>query len=222
MYGKNALTNGKVTIINNAINIEKFKFNKEKREQLRKELGIENCFVIGHVGRFVKTKNHEFLIDVFNEVLKQRNNAKLLLIGDVNLKSLIEAKVKNLGIEKAVIFLGVRNDVADLYNAMDVFVLPSLYEGLPVVGVEAQTNGLPFICSDRVTNEILLTDNIRLLSLQQYKTEWCDAILNAERKKIANKKDSLLKNFDIKSESKKLEALYLSFIRRYYEKYYRK
>lgn len=222
MYGKNALTNGKVTIINNAINIEKFKFNKEKREQLRKELGIENCFVIGHVGRFVKTKNHEFLIDVFNEVLKQRNNAKLLLIGDGNLKSLIEAKVKNLGIEKAVIFLGVRNDVADLYNAMDVFVLPSLYEGLPVVGVEAQTNGLPFICSDRVTNEILLTDNIRLLSLQQYKTEWCDAILNAERKKIANKKDSLLKNFDIKSESKKLEALYLSFIRRYYEKYYRK
>lgn len=209
MYGKNAVTNGKVTIINNAIDLEKFKFNKEKKEQLRKELGIENCFVIGHVGRFVKTKNHEFLIDVFNEVLKQRNNAKLLLIGDGNLKSLIEAKVKNLGIEKAVIFLGVRNDVADLYNAMDVFVLPSLYEGLPVVGVEAQTNGLPFICSDRVTNEILLTDNIRLLSLQQYKTEWCDAILNAEREEFAQHKDSLLENFDIKNESKKLEKKYL-------------
>lgn len=222
MYGKNAVINGKVTIINNAIDLEKFKFNKEKRERLRKKLGLENCFAIGHVGRFVKTKNHEFLIDVFNEVLKQRNNAKLLLIGDGNLKSLIEAKVKNLGIEKAVIFLGVRNDVADLYNAMDVFVLPSLYEGLPVVGVEAQTNGLPFICSDRVTNEILLTDNIRLLSLQQYKTEWCDAILNAERKEIENNKDGLFKNFDIKNESKKLEALYLSFIRRYYEKYYRK
>lgn len=211
MYGKNAVINGKVTIINNAIDLEKFKFNKEKRERLRKKLGLENCFAIGHVGRFVKTKNHEFLIDVFNEVLKQRNNAKLLLIGDGNLKSLIEAKVKNLGIEKAVIFLGVRNDVADLYNAMDVFVLPSLYEGLPVVGVEAQTNGLPFICSDRVTNEILLTDNIRLLSLQQYKTEWCDAILNAERKEIENNKDGLFKNFDIKNESRKLEELYLGW-----------
>lgn len=222
MYGKNAVINGKVTIINNAIDLEKFKFNREKRERLRIKLGLENCFVIGHVGRFVKTKNHEFLIEIFNKVLKQNNNAKLLLVGDGNLKSLIEVKVKNLGIEKAVIFLGVRKDVADLYNVMDVFVLPSLYEGLPVVGVEVQANSLPFICSDKVTNEILLTDNIRLLSLQQYKTEWCDAILNAERKEIENNKDGLFKNFDIKNESKKLEALYLSFIRRYYEKYYRK
>ena len=211
MYGKNAVINSKITIINNAINLEKFKFNKEKREKLRKELGLENCFVIGHVGRFMKQKNHEFLIDIFNEVLEKKENAKLLLIGDGKLRTQMETKVKNLGIEKAVIFLGVRNDVADLYNAMDVFVLPSLYEGLPVVGVEVQANSLPFICSDKVTNEILLTDNIRLLSLQQYKTEWCNAILNAERKKIANKKDSLLKNFDIKSQSRKLEKLYLKF-----------
>ena len=210
MYGKIAVINGKVTIINNAIDLEKFKFNREIRKQLRKELGLENCFVIGHVGRFVKTKNHEFLIEVFNEVLKQKETARLLIIGDGKLKLQIEEKVKKLGIKSAVMFLGNRNDVADLYNAMDVFVLPSLYEGLPVVGVEVQANSLPFICSDKVTNEILLTDNIRLLSLQQYKTEWCNAILNAERKKIANKKDSLLKNFDIKSESKKLEELYLS------------
>ena len=211
MYGKNAIINSKITIINNAIDLEKFKFNKEKRERLRKELGLENSFVIGHVGRFMKQKNHEFLIDIFNEVLKQKNNAKLLLIGDGNLKSLIEAKVQNLGIEKAVIFLGNRNDVADLYNAMDVFILPSLYEGLPVVGVEVQANGLPFICSDKVTDEILLTDNIKLLSLRQRKTEWCDAILNTERKEIVNNEDILLKNFDIKSESRKLENLYLKF-----------
>lgn len=209
MYGKNAVINGRVTIINNAINLEKFKFNKEKREGLRKEFCLENCFVIGHVGRFMKQKNHEFLIEIFNEVLKQKNNAKLLLIGDGNLKSLIEAKVQNLGIEKAVIFLGVRNDVADLYNAMDVFILPSLYEGLPVVGVEVQANGLPFICSDKVTDEILLTDNIKLLSLRQPKTEWCDAILNTERKEVINIEKTLLKNFDIKNESKKLKNLYL-------------
>lgn len=211
MYGRNALTNGKVTIINNAINLKKFKFNKEKREQLRKELCLEKCFVIGHVGRFMKQKNHEFLIDIFNEVLKQKENTRLLLIGDGKLKLQIEEKVKKLGIEKAVIFLGNRNDVPDLYNAMDVFVLPSLYEGLPVVGVEVQANGLSFICSDKVTDEILLTDNIKLLSLQQSKIEWCDAILNAERKEIANNEDRLLKNFDIKSESRKLEKLYLKF-----------
>lgn len=211
MYGKNAVINGRVTIINNAINLEKFKFNKEKREGLRKEFCLENCFVIGHVGRFMKQKNHEFLIDIFNEVLKQKKNARLLLIGDGKLKLQIEEKVKNLGIEKAVIFLGNRSDVADLYNAMDVFVLPSLYEGLPVVGVEVQANALPFICSDKVTDEILLTDNIKLLSLQQSKFEWCDAILHAERNKVVDKENSLLKNFDIKNESRKLEELYLDF-----------
>ncbi len=222
MYGKNAVTNAKVTIINNAIDLEKFKFNKEKREKLRKKLGIENCFVIGHVGRFVKTKNHEFLIEIFNEILKQKNNVKLLLIGDGNLKSLIEAKVQNLGIEKAVIFLGVRNDVADLYNVMDVFVFPSFYEGLGMVVIEAQVNGLSVVTSDGVSEETVVTDNIKFLSLQKVRDEWLDVIINAERKEIENNKDGLLKNFDIKSESKKLEALYLSFIRRYYEKYYRK
>ena len=94
---------------------------------------------------------------------------------------------------------------------MEVFVLPSLYEGLPVVGVEVQTNGLAFICSDKVTDEILLTDNIKLLSLQQSKIEWCDAILNAERKEVLNNENSLLKNFDIKNESRKLEELYLGW-----------
>ena len=134
-----------------------------------------------------------------------------MLIGDGKLKLQIEEKVKKLGIKSAVMFLGNRNDVADLYNAMDVFVLPSLYEGLPVVGVEVQANALPFICSDKVTDEILLTDNIKLLSLQQSKIEWCDAILNAERKEVLNNENSLLKNFDIKNESRKLEELYLGW-----------
>lgn len=211
MYGKNAVTNGKVTIINNAINLEKFKFNKEKREKLRKELSLENCFVIGHVGRFMKQKNHEFLIDVFYEVLKQKENARLLLIGDGKLKLQIEAKVKNLGIEKAVKFLGVRNDVADLYNTMDVFVLPSLYEGLPVVGVEVQANGLPFICSDKVTEEIILVKNIKRLSLKNKHRVWAEEILKAKRKYIVSN-ECRLKCFDIYSESKRLKELYLDIM----------
>ena len=211
MYGKNAVINGRVTIINNAINLEKFKFNKEKREGLRKELGVENCFVIGHVGRFMKQKNHEFLIEIFNEVLKQKENAKLLLIGDGKLKLQIEEKIKNLGIEKDVTFLGVRNDVADLYNIMDIFVFPSFYEGLGMVVIEAQVNGLAVITSEAVPKEAKVTKNIRFLNLRQPKTEWCNAILKAERKEIVNNEDILLKNFDIKSESRKLEHLYLKF-----------
>lgn len=211
MYGKNAVINAKVTIINNAIDIEKFKFNKEKRELLRKEFCLENCFVIGHVGRFMKQKNHEFLIDIFNEVLKQKENARLLLIGDGKLKLQIEEKVKKLGIKSAVMFLGNRNDVADLYNVMDIFVFPSFYEGLGMVVIEAQVNGLPVVTSDAVPKEAKVTKNIRFLNLRQPKTEWCNAILKAERKEIVNNEDILLKNFDIKSESRKLEKLYLKF-----------
>ena len=212
MYGKNTVTNGKITIINNDIDLEKFKFNKEKREKLRKKLGIENCFVIGHVGRFVKTKNHEFLIEIFNEVLKQKSNAKLLLIGDGNLKSLIEAKVQNLGIEKAVIFLGVRNDVADLYNVMDVFVFPSLYEGLGMAVIEAQVNSLPTIVSIAIPAEAKISEYIKFISLQQPLKDWLNEVENAKRKEL-NISDELLKKFDIREESKKLENLYLKLIK---------
>ena len=212
MYGKKAVKDNKITIINNAIDLDKFKFDKEKREKFIKEFALKDCFVIGHVGRFMKQKNHEFLIDIFYEVIKRKENARLLLIGDGKLRSQIEAKVKELGISNKVIFLGNRNDVADLYNAMDVFVLPSLYEGLPVVGVEAQANGLSFICSTEVTKEILLTDNIKLISLQQPLKDWCNEIENDRRKEF-NTNDELLKKFDIKQESKKLENLYLKLIK---------
>ena len=212
MYGENAVTNGKVTIINNAIDLEKFKFNKEKRELIRKKLGLENCFVIGHVGRFMKQKNHEFLIDIFNEVLKQKENARLLLIGDGNLKSLIEAKVQNLGIEKAVIFLGVRNDIADLYNVMDVFVFPSFYEGLGMVVIEAQVNGLPTIVSIAIPAEAKISEYIKFISLQQPLKDWLNEVENAKRKEL-NISDELLKKFDIREESKKLENLYLKLIK---------
>lgn len=214
MYGKKAIEDNKITIINNAIDLDRFKFDKEKREKIRKELGLENCFVIGHVGRFMKQKNHEFLIDIFNEIIKRKENARLLLIGDGKLRPQIESKAKELGISNKLIFLGNRNDVADLYNVMDIFVLPSLYEGLPVVGVEVQANGLPFICSTEVTKEILLTNNIKLISLQQPLKDWLNKIENAKRKEL-NINDELLKKFDIKQESRKLENLYLKLIKEF-------
>ena len=192
--------------INNAIDLKQFKFNEQMRIKLRKELGLENCFVIGHVGRFMQQKNHCFLIDIFNELLQHKQDARLLLIGDGPLKSTVEEKVKKLELTEKVIFLGVRTDVACLYNAMDVFVLPSLYEGLPVVGVEVQANGLPFLCSDKVTKEILISQNISLYSLNKTAFDWSNKIMEiACLERIC---ELLNSNFDINVESKKMENNY--------------
>lgn len=209
MYGKRAVENGRVTVINNAIDLDKFAFNQVKRDELRKEFGLEGKFVVGHVGRFMKQKNHEFLIDVFAEVIKQKENAILLLIGDGPLTRFIKDKVDKLNLTDKVIFLGVRNDVADLYNVMDVFVLTSFYEGLPVVGVECQANGLPFICSDNVTKEIVLSKAIELLSLNSSKEQWAEkAIKVGVKGRIQTRIDIEKIGFDIKVVSKTLEICY--------------
>lgn len=209
MYGKTELKSGNVTIINNAIDLKRFAFNSVKREQLRKQFAMEDNFIIGHVGRFVQTKNHIFLVDIFAEVLKSITNAKLLLIGDGPLKKQVEDKIDKLGLKDKVIFTGVRSDVAELYNAMDVFVLPSLYEGLPVVGVEVQANGLPFICSSNVTKEILITDRVELMDLSSGKKAWKEVICQYFGQ-IRCKVDVDIVNsgFDITVEVKKLENLY--------------
>ena len=210
MYGKKAVEDNKIKIINNAIDLDKFKFDKEKREKFIKEFALKDCFVIGHVGRFMKQKNHEFLIDIFYKVIKRKENARLLLIGDGKLRPQIESKVKELGISNKVIFLGNRNDVADLYNVMDIFIFPSLYEGLGMVAIEAQVNSLPTIVSTEIPIEAKISENIKFISLQQPLKDWLNEIENAKRKEL-NINDELLKKFDIKQESKKLENLYLDF-----------
>ena len=209
MYGKQAVADGRVTIINNAIDLKQFAFDEVKRNKLRKELGLQDCFVIGHVGRFMKQKNHDFLVDIFAEVVKKQDNAKLLLIGDGPLREQIENKVKTLGLNEKVIFTGVRSDVADLYNAMDVFVLPSFYEGLPVVGVEVQANGLPFLCSSNVTKEILISDRIGLVELEKCAKAWAEKILAfSEKKRIVASNDISQSGFDIEVEAEKMEKRY--------------
>ena len=209
MYGKQAVADGRVTIINNAIDLKQFAFDEVKRNKLRKELGLQDCFVIGHVGRFMKQKNHDFLVDIFAEVVKKQDNAKLLLIGDGPLREQIENKVKTLGLNEKVIFTGVRSDVADLYNAMDVFVLPSFYEGLPVVGVEVQANGLPFLCSSNVTKEILISDRIGLVELEKGAKAWAEKILAfSEKKRIVASNDISQSGFDIEVEAEKMEKRY--------------
>ena len=148
LYGKRRMNKGEIFILHNAIDSEKFQFDPIKRERIKLELKSQDKLVIGHVGRFERQKNHEFLIKVFAEYQKQRNDSVLVLIGDGSLRKKVEMQVRNLGLEESVLFLGQRDDVADLYQGMDLFILPSRYEGVGVVLLEAQLAGLPCIASD--------------------------------------------------------------------------
>lgn len=207
MYGKKAVQSGKITIIPNAIDLEKFAFNPDKRNLLRQKLGLENEFVLGHIGRFVYQKNHSFLIDVFAEVARVKPEARLMLIGDGELRKTIEEKVANLCLQDKVLFLGNRNDVADLYNAMDIFLLPSHYEGLPVVGVEAQANGLKCIMSDQVTEECRLTNNIYFINLHREIKKWVFEIVREKKEHDREAIEKVKKaGFDIQESAGKFNS----------------
>lgn len=217
MYGENLVNIGKVQIINNAINLAKFEFNENKRLFFRQQFNINhNDFVIGHVGRFVYVKNHEFLIDIFDKFHKTHNNSKLLLIGDGPLKKDIEQKVISLGISDSVIFGGMRNNVFDLYSVMDVLLLPSFSEGFSVVGLEAQANDLPVIVSDAVTKELFITNLISSEMLSSPVETW---LMDLET--VYYKKDESRDNtreamnsagFDIEKESIKLVNMYKNLL----------
>jgi len=197
-------------VMNNAINTKSFVFSQEKRDDLRNELGIGNKFVVGNVGRLSYQKNHEFLIMVFSEVKKMREESVLLLVGRGELEGDVKVQVKSLGLEKDVIFLGVRNDVHDLLNAMDVFVLPSRFEGLPVVMVEVQANGLPIVASNTITDEIKLADNVYYMPLSESPVAWAQHIIACDGKRIRNGVDILVQNgYDIDVEAKKMQKKYL-------------
>lgn len=211
LFGEKAFKNNKIKIINNAIDLEKFKFNKEKRNEIRKEIGLdEDTLLVGHIGRFVAQKNHEFLIDVFDEIHRRKQNSKLILIGQGNLKQKIKQKIKELEIEEYVIFTGQISNVNDYYNAIDVFLLPSLYEGLPVVGIEAQANGLLCEFSTDMTKETKVLNTTKFISLKETAKKWAEIILedykNFKRKDIFE--EMTQNNFNIIEEAKKLEEYY--------------
>lgn len=163
-----------IRIIKNAIDIQKYSFNQDVRMQVRNKLGLDNCFVIGHVGRFAYQKNHEFLIKVFADIYRRNNKARLILIGEGAGMPVIKDMVHDLKLESAVYFLGWQDNVSELLSAMDLFVLPSRLEGLPVVLVEAQASGVRCIISDCITDEVCITDNVDRLPLDE--DEWIRTI----------------------------------------------
>lgn len=215
MYTDKIIKSNKFYILNNAIDLNKFTFNKEKRNEIRQKLNIkENELIIGHVGRFVPIKNHKFIIDLFNNISNKNSNTKLLLVGDGVLLEEMKSYVQTLGLMEKVIFLGNRRDTYDLYQAMDIFVLPSFHEGLPIVGVEAQASGLPCVFSTSVTKEAKILDESCFVSLDETIDIWSDKILNMLKNTKRNTQlDKITKSgFDIKHETKRLENMYNVFV----------
>lgn len=211
LFGNKEYDNGNVYLLNNAIDLDKFKYDEKLRKEKRKELNIkEDTLVIGHVGRFVEQKNHRFLIDIFNEIHKKNDSAILLLAGQGPLQKEIKNKTHELGLESKVKFLGQINDTYKLYQALDIFVLPSLYEGLPVVGVEAQATGLLCELSNDMTKETKVLDTTRFISLNTSAEEWATIILDdySKFKRHDTTSEITKNNFNIKTEAKKLEEKY--------------
>ena len=208
LFGNKTFNRGEVKIIHNAINIDKFKFDEVARKKLRKELGIkDSTIVIGHVGRFVQQKNHTFLVDVFKEYHKKNPDSKLLLVGSGPLEDEIKKKVERLGLKDSVLFLGQRDDINKLYSVMDIFCLPSLYEGLPVVGVESQAAGLPIIFSNGVSHEAIISKNAKIVPTQEtgaYIKKMDEITQENKQRALA----SINENMSIKNEAPKLEAIY--------------
>lgn len=206
----------KVVIINNGIDTERFKFNLVKRNEIRKELKLEKNFVLGHVGRMSYQKNHEFLIEIFKEVKKNIPESKLLLIGIGPLENKLKEKVKRLNLEDSVLFLGIKNNVKDYLQAMDLFLLPSHFEGLPIVGIEAQTSGLFSIFSNVISREIQVTNLCKFISLED-KKKWVETIKVEKENILFHKRDNYfleVKNndYDVKESTEKLMMLYINLI----------
>ena len=197
--------------MNNAIDTQRFAFDLSTRAGIRKVFGYADELVIGHVGRFDAAKNQSFLLDVFSEIVKREPNAKLLLVGDGPLRKQIETKVAALGLSDRVIFTGVRSDVADLMQAMDILVFPSKNEGLPVTLVEAQAAGLPCVISDSIPKDAVITKNlVTTLSLQDSPEKWAEHVLSRKQEARSDHSEEVkAAGFDIRETAKWLEEFYL-------------
>ncbi len=208
-YGEKTVQRGNFCVLKNAFDVKKYEFSEDIRNSKRKELGLENEFVVGHVGRFNEVKNHTFLLKVFKSYTDTNENAVLLLAGDGELRNKIEEEAKALNIYDKIRFLGVRKDVNELLMAMDVFVFPSLYEGLGIVIMEAQATGLKCVISDNIPSEVNCTDLIIRKGLKETSDKWAQAISkdNYDRKKY--NKELIDCGYNIDDTAKWLEDFYL-------------
>ncbi len=218
LYGNKFYNSGKVKIINNAIDLDKFKFNEKYRKKFREEINCTDEILIGNVARLSKQKNQLYSLKIIKKLLEEKVNAKLVLVGSGEDEKLLKKEAKKLGVDSNTLFLGIRSDVNKLLSGLDVFILPSLYEGLPVVLAEVQASGLNCLVSNTVTDEIKVTNNIKYLPLEEDCNNWVNYIKKLLKKekydRLANYKKMKNGKYDIKSQSEKLYNLYYKKCRR--------
>ncbi|WP_404987675.1 glycosyltransferase family 1 protein [Clostridium culturomicium] len=210
-FGKKVVEKEDFTLIPNAIEVDRFIFNTAIRNKIREMYCLEGKRVIGHVGRFMAQKNHAFVLEVFAEIYKKDKDMCLVLLGDGELFSEMKQKAVNLSIEEAVKFIGNVSNVNEWYQAFDLFILPSIWEGLPVVGVEAQTSDLPCIFSSSITKEIAITDKTKFIDLNEPIDTWVTEIQKSLTNTIRKNNEALITKcgYNIKNEAKKLEERYI-------------
>jgi len=211
LFGKKACEKDNYIFLPNAIDTEKYRFSGETAAECRKKWGLEGKFVLGHVGRFHEAKNHMFLLQVFAGVAARREDAMLLLVGDGELREEIVREIDRLGIGDRVILTGIRDDVPRLMQAMDLFVFPSLWEGLPVTVVEAQAAGLPCLISDRITTDVDVSELVKRLPIGNADA-WTEAVLNTDCKRSDVISEIRQAGFDVKETAERLTDFYISSI----------
>ena len=211
-FGKKTYEKGKIDIFKTVINAEENAFNLELRNATRKAFGWDDTTVHGFIGRYVDQKNPLFLIDIFNEIAKIQDNAILVMIGFGELEEEMMGKVKSYGIEDRVVNLGRRDDIKQFYNSFDTFLLPSLYEGMPVVGIEAQCAGLPIFFSKNITEETTASDLAHYISLESPAEEWAKESVNIMKNNQSDRanayKQVIASGFDSKNEAMRLQKYY--------------
>lgn len=214
MYGERALKQKNYKVIPNAIDLRRFVFQPQKRKELRERMKLTECLVIGHVGRFSEDKNHKFLVDIFSEIFKNNKNARLLLVGDGELKKKIQSYCSSLSIGNAVLMTGTQINTEDYYQVMDVFAFPSLWAGFPMSVVEAQAVGLPCYVSDMVTREVGLSDLVTYLPIDKGPKLWADYILKQPNIRLDVQETISALGFDVHETAKKLMEFYSTLEKR--------
>ena len=210
--------NTEFSVLHNAVRTDAFLFDSNARAEIRNELGIDGKFVLGHIGRFSLPKNHDFLLDIFSEVKKRRPDSVLLLVGEGTLEAKVREKVRQLELDDSVLFIGRQMDIGRWLSAMDLFVLPSLYEGLGLVLVEAQCNGLFCVVSQEAYNEEvnIYADKLSVLPLCCGAEAWAEQILKKTAGAIDRGVDRVImqdRGYDMKTEIAKLEEIYCQAVR---------
>lgn len=212
LFGEKALGQTNYKMIKNAIDTELYKLDYDIRKRYREDLGIEGKDVFGHVGRLSEPKNHVFLLKIFAKIHEKNKNAVLLIVGSGILKDSIQRQIQELGLSENVIMLGTRDDVPRILMALDVFLFPSLWEGLPVTVIEAQAAGLPCLVSNKVTHEVAVSDAVKYLPIDQGTECWVEEAMNALGKRYETIEEIKKAGFDVSTSAEELMHFYKGIV----------